>query len=113
MSAALKQLESGLSDDENLRVCKDETLEGTRVIAVTCGKALEEIKEIVEKYFQDDKITIIDRLRRYKMEKRVNLLRANMDRLKSTIILMLEVIKYARSIVKLVSYILCNPASVN
>jgi hypothetical protein len=111
ISAVLKQLECSLKDDENVRLCKAETLKTTEEITEACRKALTDVEDLILKYFESDKISLLDRLKRYNVEKKVNILRANLDRLKSTLILMLEVIKYARSIIKFVSHDLCYSAS--
>jgi hypothetical protein len=111
ISAVLKQLESSLKDDVNVRLCKFETLKTTDAIAVACMKTLKDVEGLVRDYFVNKNITLLDRLKRYHVEKKVNLLRADLDRLKSTLILMLEVIKYARSIMKFVSYDMFYSAS--
>jgi hypothetical protein len=113
ISAVLKQLESSLKDDENVRLCKIETLQTTEKIAVACRKALTEVEDLLRDYFENQNITLLNRLKRYNVEKKVNLLRANLDRLKSTLILMLEVIKYARSIIKFVFYDLLYSSSID
>lgn len=104
ISAVLRQLESSLRDDENVRLCKVETLKMTEEVAVACRKALKEVEDLIRDFFENKTISMMDRLRRYHVEKKVNLLRADLDRLKSTLILMLEIIKYARSIMKFVFY---------
>ena len=114
ISAVLMQLESALKDDENVRVCKDGTLKTTEDIAVACSNVLAEIEGIIIRYFDKDfdkkyfdkkqKKSFFDPLKRYHFEKKINLLLANLDRLKSTLIVMLEVIKYARNIMTSVSY---------
>ena len=111
ISAVLKQLESSLKDDENVRLCKVETLQTTEKIAVACRNALTEVEDLLRDYFENQNITLLNRLKRYNVEKKVNLLRANLDRLKSTLILMLEVIKYARSVIKFVFYDLLYSSS--
>ena len=109
----MTQLGCSLRDDEYLGLCKGETLVRTQKIAVACMDALTEIERIIKGYFQNNNISVVDRLKRYSMEKKVNLIRANLDHLKSTVILMLEVIKYARGIVKCAFYDLCASASIN
>lgn len=109
----MKQLESSLRDDDNVRLCKIETLKTTEEITEACKKALTDVEDLIRHYFEDKKISLLDRLKRFHVEKKINLLRANLDRLKSTLILMLEVIKYARGIIKFVSYDPFYPASVD
>jgi hypothetical protein len=110
ISAVLKQLESSLRDDENVRLCKIETLKTTNDITVACRNALKEVEDLISDYFENEKVSLFDQLKRYHVEKKINLLRANLDRLKSTLILMLEVIKYARGIIQFVSYDSFYPA---
>lgn len=69
-------------------------------------EALGDVEALLLDYFKNDTISLLDRLKMYSVEKKVNLLRANLDRLRSTLILILEVIKHARSVIKFVSQIL-------
>jgi hypothetical protein len=98
LSAVLKQLESTLKGDENVRLCKAETLTTTKDIAKECEAALKELDDIIDKYVESGKMHLVDRLKWPYVETKLNLLRTNLDRLKSTFMLMLEVIKHARSI---------------
>jgi hypothetical protein len=103
LSIVLKQLGSSLEDDEYVRVCKPETLMTTKEIAQECETAFKAVDEVIGRYVESGKMGLVDRLKWPYVEKKVNLLRTNLDRLKSTLILMLEVLKYARSIMKFVS----------
>jgi hypothetical protein len=69
-------------------------------LADECKTAFEELEIAVGKYIESGKLKLKDRLKWPFVEKRVTLLRVNLDRLKSTLMLMLEVLKYARSIAK-------------
>ena len=90
----LQQLGSSLENDEYAKLCKVETLTTTQTIAEECRRSFKEIDEIIGKYIESGKLRLVDRLKWPYIEKKVNLLRANLDRLKSTLILMLEVLKY-------------------
>jgi transposase len=89
-----------LEQDEFVKLCKQQTLTTTKDIAEECKTAFEDLDDIIGKYVESGKLTLKDRLKWPFVEKKVTLLRVNLDRLKSTLMLMLEVLKYARSIVK-------------
>jgi len=96
-----------------VRVCRGETLKSTEETCEECKAALEELYEIIRKYLESDKTHLVDRLKWPYVEKKVNVLRVNLDRLKSGLILLLEVIKYATSIKMFAHHDLCYPASVD
>jgi hypothetical protein len=100
LSSVLKQLGSCLKKDVYVKLCKTETLTTTKEIAEQCKIAFEDLDDIIGKYVEGGRMRLKDRLKWPFVEKRVTLLRVNLDRLKSTLMLMLEVLKYARSIVK-------------
>ncbi len=110
LSSVLQQLGSCLEEDEFVKLCKAQTLTTTKDIAEECKTAFEDLDDIIRKYVESGKMKLRDRLKWPFIEKRVTLLRVNLDRLKSTLMLMLEVLKYARSIVKYIPYSLwgCN-----
>ena len=89
-----------MEEDEFVKLCKVETLTTTQEIAKECRTAFEDLDDIIRKYVDSGRMKLIDRLKWPFIEKRVTLLRVNLDRLKSTLMLMMEVLKYARSIVK-------------
>jgi hypothetical protein len=89
-----------LEEDEFVRLCRTETLTTTKDIADECKTALEELDTVIGKYIESGRLKLKDRLKWPFIDKRVMLLRVNLDRLKSTLMLMLEVLKYARSIAK-------------
>jgi hypothetical protein len=103
LSAVLQQLSSSLENDEYVKLCKAETLRTTKAIAEECNTAFRELDSIIGKYVESGKLSMIDRMKWPYVEKKVTIVRVNLDRFKSTLILMLEVLKYARSIVKCVS----------
>ena len=111
ISTVSQLLECTLKDDENLRLCKFDTLKTTKEMALAGQKTLTDVEALLLDYFKNETISLLDRLKMYNVEKKVNLLRANLDRLKSTLILILEVIKYARSVIKFVSNNLFYSAS--
>jgi hypothetical protein len=82
----------------------------TKDIAEECKTVFKDLNDIIRKYVESGKMKLRDRLKWPFIEKRVTLLRVNLDRLKSTLMLMLEVLKYARSIIKYIPYSLwgCN-----
>lgn len=96
----LQQLGSCLEEDEFVKLCKVETLTTIKKITEECKKVFEDLDDIIGKYVESGRMKLIDRLKWPFVEKRVTLLRFNLDRLKSTLMLMLEVLEYARSIVK-------------
>jgi hypothetical protein len=69
-------------------------------IADECQASFKELDEVISKYVESGRLRLVDRLKWPYVEKKANLLRANLERLKSTLILMLEVLKYARRIIK-------------
>jgi len=100
LSVVLKQLGSILEDDEYMRVSNDNTLTTTKDVSEECKTAFEELRKIIRKYVDGRTMRFVNRLKWPYVEKKVELLRVNLDRLKSTLILMLEVLKYGRSITK-------------
>lgn len=103
LSAVLQQLGSSLENDEYVKLCKAETLTTTMSIADECQASFKELDDVIRKYVESGRLRLVDRLKWPYVEKKVNLLRANLERLKSTLILMLEVLKYARRIIKYAS----------
>ena len=111
ISTVSQQLGCTLKDDENLRLCKFDTLKTTEEMALAGKEAFTNFEALLLDYFKNDTISLLDRLKMYNVEEKVNLLRANLDRLRSTLILILEVIKHARSVIKFVSHDLFYSAS--
>jgi hypothetical protein len=83
-----------------VKLCKTETLTTTKSIADECQASFQELDDVIRKYVESGRLRLVDRPKWPYVEKKVNLLRANLERLKSTLILMLEVLKYARRIIK-------------
>lgn len=106
----LKLLESILKDDEYVHLIKSRTLEKTKKILENCEAAFSELNDIFKKYMESGGIRLVDRLKWPFIEKKVDLLRADLVSMKSTLMLMLEVVKHARSIAKFVFRDPCYPA---
>jgi hypothetical protein len=96
----LQQLGSCIEEDEFVKLCKAETLTTTKDIAEECKTEISDLDKIIEKYVESGRSKLTDRPKWPFVEARITLLRVNLDRLKSTLMFMLEVLKYARSIVK-------------
>lgn len=96
----LQQLGSCLEEDEFVKLCKAETLTTTKDIAEECKAAFGDLDVIIGKYVEGGRMKLKDRLKWPFVEKRITLVRVNLDRLKSSLMLMLEVLRYARSIVR-------------
>jgi hypothetical protein len=73
-----------LEQDEFVKLCKQQTLTTTKDIAEECKAAFEDLDDIIGKYVESGKLTLKDRLKWPFVEKKVTLLRVNLDRLKST-----------------------------
>jgi len=100
----LHHLGSCLEEDEVVKLCKAEMLTKTKKIAEECKKVFEDLDNIIGKYVESGKIKWRDRIKWPFIEIRVTLLRANLDRLKSTLMIMLELLNLARSVAKYIPY---------
>jgi hypothetical protein len=99
----LKQLGLLLEDDEYVRLCRAETLTMIRTIVEECETSFRDLDEIIGKYVGSGRMRFLDRLKWPYIERKVNLLRVNLERLKSALVLTLEVVKYARGVVEFVT----------
>ncbi|KAI9806623.1 MAG: hypothetical protein M1825_006080 [Sarcosagium campestre] len=103
-SSVLEQLGSHLSEDEHLKLCSDNARTKTQEICGECERVFEEINEALGKSVA--KISdgaaksqkLLQSLKWPFQEKKMELLRSNLDRLKSTLLLMLKVLTYGRMI---------------
>ena len=103
ISAVLQQLGLSLQDDEYVKLCRKETLTQTQTVVEECWNCFSSIDEILSKYIDSGKLRLIDRLKWPQVAKKIELLRANLERLKTTLILMLEVLKYVRGMKRFIS----------
>jgi Fungal N-terminal domain of STAND proteins len=106
-SAVLKELGGILQEDEAKYVSVT-ALQATSGTVQECLAVFEELNQELEKCLPSTsdaaekakfKINITGKLKFPFMEKKIGLLRANLDRLKSSLTLMLQVLSYGRDIV--------------
>jgi hypothetical protein len=103
-SAVLKELGEILKADE-ARYVSDRAIQATEQTVVECNAIFEQLNKLLEKtrgsYGSErgeDKVTKMDRLRWPFYQPKMDLLRSNLDRLKASLALMLQVLSYAREI---------------
>jgi hypothetical protein len=104
-SAVLKELGEILKVDE-ARYVSVRAINATEQTVAECHSIFEQLNKLLEKSrgsfgpekTKDDKLTKLDKLRWPFLQPKMDLLRSNLDRLKASLALMLQVLSYARDI---------------
>ena len=116
-SCVLEELSRNLRNDKQLRVCSQKAIQTTDDIVRECSGVFEEINQAFEKTLRHTKkasapakgqkiaVSYIDRLKWPFLQPKMQLLRSNLERLKSTVLLMLNVLMYARKL--MIEYVYC------
>jgi len=100
--AVLQQLASVLKKDEKSRVCSDQAIQTAKGLVDDCKKIFSELDDALDnpspgnKYFSAWK----DRLKFPFIEPQIDLLQSNLERLKSSLVVMLNVLIYAEQLRK-------------
>ncbi|KAK5049823.1 hypothetical protein LTR84_003941 [Exophiala bonariae] len=101
--AVLQQLASVLKKDEKLRLCSDQAIETAKGLVADCKAIFSELDEALDnpgtsgnKYISAWK----ERLKFPFIEPQIELLQSNLERLKGSLVLMLNVLIYAEQLRK-------------
>lgn len=108
-SSVLKELGSILGKDSESRILSQNAVETADTLVNQCLKVFEELETILAKKLPglrsaaagDGKkkaVMLLERMKWGYLQPKLQLLRGNLDRLKSTLLLMLNVIAYARQV---------------
>ena len=118
-SSVLEELGQNLKRDEKSRLCSENAVKTAEGIVRECAAIFKEIKETLETTLDKIKpraangkqhgkhaahggrkmaVAALERLKWPFLQPKMQLLRSNLDRLKSTLVLMLNVITYARKV---------------
>lgn len=106
-SAVLKELSTILGAEES-RYVSERALEATQTTVNECFTVFDQLNKILEKSMgsgvdsgtESSKISSFDRLKWPFVQPKVDLLRSNLDRLKASLTLMLQVLSFARDLSK-------------
>ncbi|KAK6366967.1 hypothetical protein LTS17_010518 [Exophiala oligosperma] len=95
--AVLKQLGNELSKDENVELCSKEALATTKGLVDRCMDVFNDLNSSLDGHFSSNSIVAgwKQRLKFPFLEDQIQLLRANLERLKSSLLVMLNVLIFA------------------
>lgn len=113
-SSVLEELGQNLKKDQKSRLCSENAVKTAEGIVKECGVIFKEINETLTTTLNKIKppakdkdgthagkkmaVAALERLKWPFLQPKMQLLRSNLDRLKSTLVLMLNVITYARKV---------------
>lgn len=101
--AVLQQLASVLKKDEKMRLCSDQAIETAKGLVADCKKIFSELDEALDNQRTSGNKYIsgwMDRLKFPFLEPQIELLQSNLERLKSSLVVMLNVLIYAEQLRK-------------
>ncbi|KEF52462.1 uncharacterized protein A1O9_11304 [Exophiala aquamarina CBS 119918] len=100
--AVLQQLASVLEKDEKLRLCSDQAIEITKGLVADCKQIFSELDDALDNRTTGNKYISAwkDRLKFPCIELQIDLLQSNLERLKSSLVVMLNVLVYAEQLRK-------------
>lgn len=98
--ALLHQLENELKKDEQLHLCSQEAATTVRGLVEDCNKIFSELNEALDSKSTGHKLIVgwKQRLRYPFLEPQINLLRATLERLKISLLVMLNVLIFAQQL---------------
>jgi hypothetical protein len=110
-SAVLKEL-SNILGAEECRYVSERAVEATHTTVKECSAVFDQLDKILEKSMgsnlnsglEPSKISTFERFKWPFLQPKVDLLRSNLDRLKASLTLMLQVLSFARDISKQYAY---------
>ncbi|KAK5111550.1 hypothetical protein LTR62_004846 [Meristemomyces frigidus] len=97
-SWALQQLGALLQQDEEAKLCKPEVITETDAALKGCQSAFDEVRLILDEFMPDNEVGIVGSRQRLKWplkKDKVVLLLAQLERLKTTLLLVFKVLSYA------------------
>jgi hypothetical protein len=101
VSAILRELGDNLKEEESLKLCSDEAFRTLRLVLNQCWDVLGQIQKVVDTNDGSDKSRfqlVTGRFRIVLLEPKLDQLKVNLERLKSTMLLLLNVFLYAGQI---------------
>lgn len=100
--AVLQQLANELRKDERLRLCSDQAVATTRILVDDCKKIFSELNEALDSRPSGNNCISgwMEKLKFPFLEPHVELLRSNLERLKSSLVVMLNVLIFAEQLRK-------------
>lgn len=98
--AVLQQLSRVLKKDEQLRLCSDEAIETAKSLVTECRKIFSELDEALDSRPSSNKYisSLKDRLKYPFLEPHIDLLQSNLERLKSSLVVILNVLIFAEQL---------------
>ena len=99
--AVLQQLGSELSKDENAELCSNEALATTRNLVDSCMSVFKDLESSLDGRFPSSNSVVAGWKRRLKfpfLEAQIEVLRSNLERLKSSLLVMLNVLIFAAQV---------------
>jgi len=99
--AVLQQLGSELSKDENAELCSNEALATTRNLVDSCMSVFKDLESSLDGRFSSSNSVVAGWKQRLKfpfLEAQIEVLRSNLERLKSSLLVMLNVLIFAAQV---------------
>ncbi|KAF2431573.1 hypothetical protein EJ08DRAFT_181043 [Tothia fuscella] len=100
-SSVLDQLGRILEEDKKARLCSDSALKTTEGVASRCKTVFQELDTALQKSLRkskDGKLSTVQKMKWPFLEPKVRLAQMNLESIKSTLLLMLNVVSYARNV---------------
>jgi hypothetical protein len=105
--AVLQELGNTLKKDDQTRLCSDEAVATTRMLVAGCHKVFAELNDTLDGSGSGSKLVLgwKQRLKYPFLEPQIDLLRTNLERLKSSLLVILNVLVFAEQIKKYISHL--------
>lgn len=100
-SSVLDQLGRVLEEDKKARLCSDSALRTTEGVAERCKSVFQELDVALKKSLsksRDGKLSAVQKMKWPFLEPKIKLAQSNLESIKSTLLLMLNVVSYARNV---------------
>ena len=102
-SKVLKQTHEQIQKDQDAKLCTDEAIDVTSDVLAGCRNAFQEVDDTLKGSIKTDadgkpSVTMAGRLKWPLKSNKLDLQRANLEKLKTTLLLMLSVLAYGRKI---------------
>jgi hypothetical protein len=105
--AVLQELGNTLKKDDQTRLCSDEAVATARMLVAGCHKVFTELNDTLDGSGSGSKLVLgwKQRLKYTFLEPQIDLLRTNLERLKSSLLVILNVLVFAEQIKKYISHL--------
>jgi hypothetical protein len=100
-SSVLVQLGRVLEEDKKAKLCTDSALKTTESVAERCKSVFQELDVALQKSLsksRDGKMSTVQKMKWPFLEPKIKLAQSNLESIKSTLLLMLNVVSYARNV---------------